>query len=534
MAPGSAARTDAAILVGLLAWTAFSLRAVDLSAPPYEDAAMLLRYSEHVADGLGIVWNPGEHPVDGATDFLFMLMVAALKRAGAEAVAAARLLGLTAHLAAVAAVYLGIRRLSPAPAWFAAWAAAWLGAGTGVAYIAAGFGTPVFALSACLMAALAIRIDRVGETWRRAAVFAVLALATGLIRPDGAALAGMSWLGLVLGSREPRRKTILAFLAVFGLAGGAYFLWRWSLFGYPLPNPAYVKASRLPLIQAIGVSTSRLRELGLAPCLLFAYSIWPAPRRTLSYALPVCAYIAMWCLMADDTNYKARFQYAVLPMILIAGPAAGWPSLRPLWDRAWAALTSAQRTAAIAVALAWAAISLQQQQFAASYEPASPGIPAAAAVLRDYRGQNWTLGTTEAGLLPLISGWRSIDTWGLNDSHIAHRGLDAAYLDRSRPAILMFNGVYAPLAAEDDHAWNRMNATLRSYAEARDYCLLFAYGESPHRHVHHYYIRGDIAAGYPDLLARLRSIPYRAGYMIAGVPSVDFADGSPRACPAAP
>ncbi|MFT6399365.1 MAG: hypothetical protein ACJAYU_004130, partial [Bradymonadia bacterium] len=31
-------------------------------ALPSEDAAMLMRYSEHLAAGHGIVWNPGEAP----------------------------------------------------------------------------------------------------------------------------------------------------------------------------------------------------------------------------------------------------------------------------------------------------------------------------------------------------------------------------------------------------------------------------------------------------------------------------------------
>ncbi len=51
---------------------------VPLAAPPAEDAAILMRYAVHLAEGHGIVWNVGEKPVDGATDFLFMLMVAGL------------------------------------------------------------------------------------------------------------------------------------------------------------------------------------------------------------------------------------------------------------------------------------------------------------------------------------------------------------------------------------------------------------------------------------------------------------------------
>ena len=44
---------------------------------PQEDAYILYRYSENLAGGHGIVWNVGETPTDGATDFLWMLVLAA-------------------------------------------------------------------------------------------------------------------------------------------------------------------------------------------------------------------------------------------------------------------------------------------------------------------------------------------------------------------------------------------------------------------------------------------------------------------------
>ena len=68
---------DLALILLLLVFGAWYGHAqVDLGGRPEEDAAMLLRYSKHLAEGRGIVWNMGEPPVDGATDFLFMAAVA--------------------------------------------------------------------------------------------------------------------------------------------------------------------------------------------------------------------------------------------------------------------------------------------------------------------------------------------------------------------------------------------------------------------------------------------------------------------------
>ena len=109
---------------------------------------MLLRYSQHLAAGHGIVWNIGEPPVDGATDFLFMLLVAGLQAVGLSLEAAAQILGLCAHGATAALVYLGGRRLHGAPPPLALVPAAFLAFGPGLNHLAACYGTPLFALFA--------------------------------------------------------------------------------------------------------------------------------------------------------------------------------------------------------------------------------------------------------------------------------------------------------------------------------------------------------------------------------------------------
>ena len=60
----------------------FGLECLNPFARPGEDAAILLRYAQHLAGGYGILWNIGEKPVDGATDFLFMVVVAGMAKSG--------------------------------------------------------------------------------------------------------------------------------------------------------------------------------------------------------------------------------------------------------------------------------------------------------------------------------------------------------------------------------------------------------------------------------------------------------------------
>src|SRR4051812_6765343 len=117
---------------------------------PYEDAAMLLRYAQHLADGQGLSWNAGGAPVDGATDFLYTLAVAGVTAVGFSVETAARVLEHVAHLVTIAVVYLAIRRVWGAPRWMAIVSVVYLATGPIVSYVAAYFGTPFFAVFAAL------------------------------------------------------------------------------------------------------------------------------------------------------------------------------------------------------------------------------------------------------------------------------------------------------------------------------------------------------------------------------------------------
>jgi arabinofuranosyltransferase len=66
-----------------------------------------------------------------------------------------------------------------------------------------------------------------------------------------------------------------------------------------------------------------------------------------------------------------------------------------------------------------------------------------AVMLSHYREKNYSLATTDAGILPFYSQWRSIDSWGLNDQWITHHGsITESYLDRYKPQVIMFEDRY--------------------------------------------------------------------------------------------
>ena len=76
---------------------------------PFDDAFITLRYSRHLADGLGPNWN-SEGRVEGYTTFLWMGTLAGLAKLGVDLVLAVRVLNVLAIFATFGIV-LGIWKL---------------------------------------------------------------------------------------------------------------------------------------------------------------------------------------------------------------------------------------------------------------------------------------------------------------------------------------------------------------------------------------------------------------------------------------
>ena len=210
---------------------------------PVEDAAILLRYARNLANGYGIRWNVGQHPIDGATDFLYMAAIAGISRiTGLGVIQASRLLNLTAYIGSVLLVYVGSRRLFDANRWVSVGLAAYLIACPGVQLARGCFGAPFFGaalLSAWFMANLYVERRR---SWDIAIAFALLSLISGLVRPEGVIVTAAMLVAILYGTgKKDRSKVVVSYLVVFAVLGGGYFIWHWRYFGYPLPNPYYVK-----------------------------------------------------------------------------------------------------------------------------------------------------------------------------------------------------------------------------------------------------------------------------------------------------
>src|SRR5215475_754736 len=186
---------------------------------PAEDSLMLLRYANHLAAGQGITWNIGEHPVEGATDFLFLLAVTAvIKLTHLGAIFSVRLLLVVTHLAGTASLYIAARRIFAVNSALAAALALYLGTGPGLVHASNGFSGPFYGLMALVTWSFALATVVDGTKLQRSIGFATFALLTGLTRPDGVLLAVFMSIALLYALRGEAKQILMITVAVFALS----------------------------------------------------------------------------------------------------------------------------------------------------------------------------------------------------------------------------------------------------------------------------------------------------------------------------
>ena len=211
-----------------------------------DDAFISFRYAQHLAAGDGLRFNIGEQPpVEGYSNFLWVLALTPFEAAGWPSPAPSRLLSVAcgALLLVRLAGHLAGRLRLPATAVVVA--LAFYATLPPVAiWSTSGLETMAFALL------LFLAYEFLGRPGRIAAAAAACA-GLILIRAEGFAWAGLlialagagAWLGK---DHSARRPLVLAALAAAATAAGLAGFRLWY-FGYPLPNTVYAKMDGSPL-----------------------------------------------------------------------------------------------------------------------------------------------------------------------------------------------------------------------------------------------------------------------------------------------
>jgi len=399
-----------------------------------EDGYILFRYIDHVATGHGFSFNPGGGPVEGATPFLWVLLVAAGVKLGMD-VATTSIAWTSVGVGLCAAVFawwsaqhLEGRRRHAASA-MSAFASAWMVAVAGYG----GFSTALFV--GLFLLVLAVTRSPTSRTmW----IVPPLGVVLGLFRPDGLVLAVGVWL-LAL-RRAIAAKSLGPFVGstLLAIAGGAtYFAWRYTTFGELLPLPLIVKGHTEGRLGGIGYHLVWAVLWGWGPLIATWLALWRAARArrsmdALQDSLPGVLLFLALCLAAHSQNVGFRLQMPIFATMLWLVIAVGSCLSRGWWWAIWLLM------------LGFPAYK-SHRMYAMSFTPSS--VDALSARLATEWPDGATMAVSEAGRIPYWSGAHTIDLVGLNTAATAHSPLQPEQLAGWAPDLILVHGF--PLRTDD-------------------------------------------------------------------------------------
>ncbi len=383
-----------------------------------DDAYISYRYAENFVAGHGLVYNPGEK-VEGYTTFLWVMLLAGGHALGVPLDLFSKVLGgafsvLTLMLIAYA--YRIAPRLDPM-----ACALATIITGTCASYTKwtlGGMEVPLTAFFGTLAVLFHLRAREGSAPIRWTVASGASAALAAMSRPESALIFVVCFLDHFYSFAKRRDGQVFLYGAVFSLIFAPYLLWRWSYYGYWVPNTFYCKVGSTTEQVIRGWGYTRL-FIGaclsaVAPAFVALLGVAGLSRRY--GALHVCVGIAVLhtafvIIVGGDVMPAFRFYATVLPFFALAGAHAVVGMLPGRWSFAFAA----------AVVMAFnLGQALTERQFTRL-----DGVGARGKVvglwLREHVRPDAVLATNTAGSIPYFSKLKTIDMLGLNDATIAHR-----------------------------------------------------------------------------------------------------------------
>ena len=324
------------LLVGLVAPALALLWNMIRNSPfTIDDSYISFRYARNLADGLGLVYNAGEH-IEGYTNFLFTLLLALGIKIGIEPVLFSKLLGGAAALATLGLVFLLSERMKPygllpcVATWLIATSALYGGSGV------FGLETTFFAALVTAGAYLVYREEDAAAAGAPAALpwSGLVFAAAGLTRPEAPLFLGLVM--LTLGRRFLSGRNIVRGL-LFVLPVAVHLRWRHSYYGDWLPATLYAKTGDMAqqLEGGLRYVWGYLKNLG--PVALFALpglylGLRARPRETIAFAAITLLFTAYILSVGGDWMPFHRFFAPVEPffyVLICAGARSLFDLRRP-------------------------------------------------------------------------------------------------------------------------------------------------------------------------------------------------------------
>lgn len=394
----------------------------------HDDAFISLRYVRNFLNSDGVVWNAGEW-VEGYSNFLLVILVAALGRLGIDLVLATRIVGILSYLLLIAFVFRRsyYARQRSGSDWL--WVIPVTITATALPLVVWSLGGLETALFALLITIGTIEFADGLDDNNRPMISAGLALGlASLCRPDGllfVLFALVTGLGSDLIAKRRFDHRLWGFLIGALTFIVPHLIWRYTYYHSWLPNTYYVKAANLGDVLPYGLTYFReyLLAFPFLPFLLVASAIWGLIHRMFNLKLVwfAAAIVAYWgYVVAVGGDHMPAFRL-IAPLV----PLIGW-----LIFELVSASPLVRRKGVDAVAVVFVLVLCAGQLLFPAEKIRRAQVMDGAAFLGAevgrYINANWPEGSVvalnTAGSTPYFAPkLRFIDMLGLNDTAIARR-----------------------------------------------------------------------------------------------------------------
>jgi hypothetical protein len=417
-----------------------------------DDAMISMRYAANFAHGHGLVWNPDAIPVEGDTNTLWVLCMAAfhlLPIGPARMSLCIQLTGallLLLDLVLVRALARAVAHRSERTALAAVALTAlyfpldnWALRGSEVAILA-----PMITASALM----AMRCVSGRPRERRLPLYVLLGTAT-LIREDMAVLAVVLLVAIAMierAQRSQRVRELAIGLSVLGLFLCAQTFFRLHYYGDPLPNAYYLKLTGYPLIprlaRGVAVTMGFLIESGAIILVIITSGILARGRpRTALLAAVIVGQISYSTWVGGDAWEwwlgSNRYVSIVMPLVMVLAAYGLRVTLR---RHAWRGKPRPANAivAPVLVLILGANVACMQRALLLAVPPETRenfALVHEALLVRDLTRAEATIAVTWAGIVPYFAHRPSIDLLGPNDAVVAR---EPAHEDAGRFGWLKF------------------------------------------------------------------------------------------------
>jgi len=271
----------------------------------HEDAYILFQYSKKLAAGHGIAFDSTSGPMEGATDFLWMVFLSGLSKLVDLGTGASILNAL--GIACIAYTIIQLRERVDALSICAIFAV----------IISGGFSAAMGGFSTLAYGGLysALTLFALKRNYPATTIFAIL---ISLFRPDGVILAAGTLTALAIFSSKQERIKWVAMTSVITITGLTYFIWRWNYFEAILPLPLLIKQKTDYFLE--GLDPDIRATIGYMPLLIATLFFWRQtnPSKLLIITLgPGILFVAL-SFAHQSQNIGYRFQFPIILAIIFS------------------------------------------------------------------------------------------------------------------------------------------------------------------------------------------------------------------------